>query len=87
MKAIILKFCFATLLMLQVGIINAANNFTTIKGKVTDEKNQPVEFATAALISPKTQEIVKGEVCNEKGEFTIPKIEKGEYLLSIGRQG
>lgn len=87
MKAIILKFCFATLLMLQVGIINAANNFTTIKGKVTDEKNQPVEFATAALISPKTQEIVKGEVCNEKGEFTIPKIEKGEYILSISMVG
>ncbi|NCB69151.1 MAG: TonB-dependent receptor [Bacteroidia bacterium] len=87
MKAIILKFCFATFLILQTGIINAATNFNTIKGKVTDEKNQPVEFATAALISPKTQEIVKGEVCNEKGEFIIPKIEKGEYILSVSMVG
>jgi hypothetical protein len=59
----------------------------TIKGKVTDEKNQPIEFATATLISPATKEIVKGEVCNDKGEFSIGKVDQGEYILSVSMLG
>lgn len=59
----------------------------TVKGKVIDEKNQPIEYATATLISPATKEIVKGEVCNQKGEFTIHKVNKGEYILSVSMLG
>lgn len=59
----------------------------TIKGKVTDEQNQPVEFATAALINSKSKEIVKGEVCNEKGEFAILKVAPGEYILTVSMVG
>jgi hypothetical protein len=58
-----------------------------IKGKVVNERNEPVEFATAVLLSPTTGEVVKGEVCNEKGEFNIARVEKGEYVLSISMVG
>lgn len=58
-----------------------------VKGKVVNDKNEPVEFATAVLLSPVTGEVVKGEVCNEKGEFNINKVEKGEYVLSISMVG
>ncbi len=75
-------------LMLISGTINAGTSATvTIKGKVTDEQNNPVEFATATLISPKTKTIVKGEVCNEKGEFSITKVEPGNYILSVSMVG
>ena len=46
-------------------LLSAEVMTATIKGKVTDEKNQPIEFATATLISPATKEVVKGEVCND----------------------
>ncbi|MDD3195682.1 MAG: TonB-dependent receptor [Paludibacter sp.] len=58
-----------------------------IKGKVVNDKNEPVEFATAVLLSPVTGEVVKGEVCNEKGEFNINKVDKGEYVLSVSMVG
>jgi len=75
-------------ILLTAGTIKAETSATvTIKGKVTDEQNNPVEFATAALISPKTKAIVKGEVCNENGEFIITKVEPGEYILSVSMVG
>ena len=58
-----------------------------IKGKVVNERNEPVEYATAVLLNPATGEVVKGEVCNATGEFTISRIEKGEYVLSVSMVG
>lgn len=59
----------------------------TIKGKVVDEKNNPVVYATATLISPETGEIIKGEVCNDKGEFSIQRVNRGEYILQVSMLG
>lgn len=59
----------------------------TVKGRVTDVYNQPVEYATATLVNTKTNQIVKGEVCNEKGEFVIEKVNQGEYILSVSMVG
>lgn len=58
-----------------------------VKGKVVNERNEPVEYATAVLLSPVTGEVVKGEVCNEKGEFNIARVDKGEYVLSVSMVG
>jgi hypothetical protein len=58
-----------------------------IVGRVTDSKNQPIEFATVALINPKTKEMVKGEVCNVNGEFKLDKLKSGAYTLSVSMIG
>ncbi|MDP4238545.1 MAG: TonB-dependent receptor [Bacteroidota bacterium] len=58
-----------------------------IKGKVLDTKNQPIGFATATLLSSKTNKFVKGDVSNEKGEFVIDKVSPGEYRLSVSMVG
>ncbi|MBP1677354.1 MAG: TonB-dependent receptor [Bacteroidetes bacterium] len=87
MKAKIFNRLFILSLIIIAGIGQVAANTTTVKGKVTDSKNHPIEFATATLISPLTNEIVKGEVCNEKGEFAIAKVEPGEYILSVSMLG
>lgn len=58
-----------------------------VKGKVVDEFNKPVQYATATLIHPKTGEIVKGEISDEKGEFVIQKVVRGEYVLSVSMVG
>lgn len=64
-----------------------ATTNTIVKGIVIDTNNQPVEFAVAALVSPKTSQIVKGEKCNEKGEFAITQVSPGEYILSVKMVG
>jgi hypothetical protein len=58
-----------------------------VKGKVVNDKNEPVEYATAVLLSPETGEVVKGEVCNNKGEFAISRVDKGNYVLSVSMVG
>lgn len=58
-----------------------------VKGRVTDNKNQPVQFATAALVNSSTKELVKGQVCNDKGEFVIERVKPGEYTLSVSMVG
>lgn len=91
-KKIVMKSKLSIYLLLIVfaanSVIATAEVLTaTVKGKVTDENNQPIEFATATLVNPKTKEILKGEVCNKKGEFSINKVNHGEYILSVSMLG
>lgn len=74
-------------ILFNCNLAEANTNQATIKGKVIDQKNQPIEFATATLISPKTKEIIKGEICNAKGEFSMNKVNSGEYILSVSMVG
>ena len=53
-----------------------------IKGRVIDENNQPVEYATTVLKNANTNKFVTGTICNYKGEYVIENIEPGEYELS-----
>ncbi|MDO9634810.1 MAG: outer membrane beta-barrel protein [Paludibacter sp.] len=86
MKKQFLRYLILMILSI-VAIFVSAELTAVIKGKVVNENNHPVEFATATLISPETKQIVKGEVCNEKGEFTISKVSKGKYLLAVSMVG
>lgn len=55
-----------------------------ISGVVVDpETKQPVEFANVALMDPKTGKPVDGAVCDEKGKFSITKVEEGTYSISV----
>jgi len=87
MKSRILISLFLMCISLQGIMANTELMDVTIKGKIVDDNNQPVEFATAALVNPKTNEIVRGEVSNEKGEFTITKVGKGNYSLQVSMVG
>lgn len=89
MKTIILIRIVIAAAVIQAMIfpVHAEIEMAIIKGKVVNEQNQPVEYATAVLVSPKTGEVIKGEVCNEKGEFNISKVDKGEYVLSVSMVG
>src|SRR5258706_9568076 len=55
-----------------------------ISGMVQDStSNQGVEFATVALLDPNTQKPINGEVCDDKGQFTLSKIPVGNYIVSV----
>lgn len=42
------------------------------KGRVVDDKGQPIEFANVALLSPKDSSMINGGVTNASGYFVIP---------------
>ncbi|HEV8513389.1 MAG TPA: TonB-dependent receptor, partial [Cyclobacteriaceae bacterium] len=59
-----------------------------VNGKITgivqdSTNNQGVEFATVALLDPNTQKPINGEVCDDKGKFTLSKIPSGNYIVSV----
>jgi len=59
-------------------------NSGKITGIVQDSTNkQGVEFATVALLDPATQKPLNGEVCDDKGKFTLSKIPTGNYIVSV----
>jgi len=87
MKKVILNLVFMIVLLTPSTFANTEVFSGTVKGKVLDEYNQPVEFATATLLDPKSKQVIKGEVSNEKGEFIINKVNKGDYILSVSMVG
>jgi hypothetical protein len=82
------SFNFRMLSLICISFFFASQLFAgTIKGKIIDNKNKPLEFASASLINSKTMKFVKGEVSNEKGEFVIDKVSPGEYVLAVTMVG
>ena len=59
-----------------------------ISGVLMDSTtNKPVEFATVALLNPKTGKPIDGTTSDDKGRYTITKIAPGEYRLQFGFVG
>jgi outer membrane receptor protein involved in Fe transport len=52
-----------------------------VNGKVVDDKNQPLGFASIALVAASDSQIVKGALSDTTGYFSIPGVPAGEYRL------
>jgi outer membrane receptor protein involved in Fe transport len=75
-SCILLLFCVPSVLYAQ----DDANPLV-ISGKVLDDKNQPVPYATAAAYDADST-LVAGAVSGEDGTFNI-SIDQGEYIVKI----
>lgn len=73
--------------VLLVYVVSFSQANTMIKGRILDCQYKPVEYATATIISPDSSNIIKGDMCNDAGEFFIEDIEPGEYILSVRQVG
>ncbi len=80
---------FRTLAILAIMSLFSATIFanTTIRGRVLDSSNQPVEYATATILSPDSETIIEGDMCNDNGDFIIENVKPGEYILSVRQVG
>ncbi len=87
MKTRLTNFLLLILLIMTSLFVEAEIKTGTVKGRVLDTQKQPVGFSTVALLNPQTRNIEKGTVCNEKGEFILEKVVKGEYFLSVRMMG
>jgi hypothetical protein len=58
-----------------------------IDGRVIDEKNLPVPYATVMLRQKADSTLYKGEVTDESGEYHFENVKPGEYFLQIQSSG
>jgi hypothetical protein len=58
-----------------------SNAQVEVQGKITDEKNAPLPFVSVALLSAKDSTLVKGALTDESGNFSIPSVSEGNYLI------
>lgn len=65
----------------------AASAQTSLKGKVLDDKNKGVEFATVMLLNPADSALVKGAITDSAGVYAFAQIQEGNYLLSASMMG
>ncbi len=81
------KFMFLAAAILTINGVYAQENHS-ISGKLIDIKNnQPVQFATIALVRSSDSTITGGTMSDENGVFTISPVHPGKYLLRVSNIG
>jgi hypothetical protein len=60
---------------------------STLRGRVLDENQRPVQYAVVRLINPETLHVVSCGMCDDNGAFTIDHVKQGNYILSVRRVG
>ena len=80
MKSVISTFL---LLLLFGGAALAQNKAAVVKGKVLDNKDQPLPMATVMLLQAKDSVLSTFGMSDDKGAFALQKTSKGEYILQI----
>jgi hypothetical protein len=58
-----------------------------ITGKVTDEKQKPIEFAPVALLKAKDSVLIKTAVSDSIGNYRFETAETGDFLISVSSFG
>ncbi|MCF7567392.1 TonB-dependent receptor [Sabulilitoribacter arenilitoris] len=66
---------------------NTYLSIAQIQGRLVEEQNQPLEYATAALYKLENSELVTGVISNEKGVFEIENIKRGTYYIEASFLG
>ncbi len=84
MKSFLLTFSISLLALCVYGLPPMDLASGKITGVVQDStNNQGVEFATVAVLDAITRKPINGDVCDDKGKFTLSKIPAGNYIISI----
>jgi hypothetical protein len=79
------KYYFIIFMILSAFNIDAQD--AGINGRVTDENNSPVIYATVVLKNAGDSSVYKGEVTNESGEFIFQHLKNGSYFLQVNSVG
>ncbi|MEG1564318.1 MAG: TonB-dependent receptor [Bacteroides sp.] len=76
--------------LMLVGALSAfgQNKVITVSGKVVEEDTKdPVELAAVQLLSLPDSAQASGAITSKTGQFTLPKVKAGKYLLRISYIG
>jgi hypothetical protein len=79
------KYIFASLFTITFALSAYSQNALT--GKVMDENNEALSYATVALLNPADSILKYFGVTNDEGVFQMKSIKKGAYLLQYSFVG
>lgn len=74
-------------LSLAISVANAQVLNGKISGKLLDDKQNPIAFATLRLHLKTDSSLVKGSISNDEGTFIFERINYGAYFLKIEALG
>lgn len=81
------KVTLFLLLLVSLGLSAQTSKSITISGTVLDKTTQePLEYATAILLSAGENKIITGSTTNEKGEFSF-ETQTGTYIVKVEFMG
>lgn len=82
MKQLLLITFYLSLSHLAISQSSTGNG--KVSGTISDPTtNQPVEYATVAILEPETSKPINGTVADGKGKFTVKDIPNGKFNVSI----
>ncbi|GAL70552.1 carboxypeptidase-like regulatory domain-containing protein [Jejuia pallidilutea] len=73
--------------LLFIALFSAYTSIAQINGKIVDERNVPLEYATAALFNKNNNTLIAGVISNEDGVFKFEGVKKGTYYLEASFLG
>lgn len=76
-----MRIIFSLLLLLAFSFVSAQES-TELRGKVIDEKKEPIPFATIYI-----KELKKGTSADGEGVFALPNIPYGQWVLTASAVG
>jgi uncharacterized membrane protein YgcG len=87
-----IKHLLLTVMLSVIGILptlaQTRTTTVTLKGIITDSTTtQPMAFATVTLLNEKDSAAVIGGLTSVKGDFNIPGVKTGNYILKIAYMG
>lgn len=90
MKTIISSIYY-TLLLVVAGFSGAfaqeGQSGTKITGKLVNEQNVPVDYATVSLLKTTDSTVVKGTLTSEAGIYTFENVKPGNYIVKASNIG
>lgn len=69
-------------LFYSVGILMVQAQ-TFVEGRVTNEKGEPIEFATILLRHPEDSVLIMGSTTNESGAYQLKDVKARTYLMQV----
>ncbi|MDD2799342.1 MAG: carboxypeptidase-like regulatory domain-containing protein [Bacteroidales bacterium] len=64
-----------------------AKSASNVVVKITNQQNQPIDYASATLRNAESQKVVKSGLSNQKGELKLKHIHAGAYYLEVNTPG
>lgn len=74
-------------LSFSFSIVHAQTLQAKITGKLLDEKQSAISFATLSLLNRTDSNLVKGTISNEQGDFIFENINVDKYIIKIEAVG
>ncbi len=58
-----------------------------VSGKIVNEKQEPLPFASVALLAAKDSQLIKGALTDDLGAYSIPSVSAGAYRIMTSSVG